>query len=108
MEAVNYPLSATPDYTGSNRHAADLVHDGHGHQQQSDVQYGGRPGWPHQSVGVPDPAGGAYRPTPTYAGTSRHAADLVHDDNRHQRQSDVQYRERLTAGMLDRLGDLRR
>jgi hypothetical protein len=62
--------------------------------QQSDVQYGGRPGWPHHSIGVPGPAGGAYRPTPAYTGNNRHAAGLVHDENHHQRQSDVKYYER--------------
>ncbi len=52
FEAEQKYLSySTPAYPGNRRHAADLVHDDNRNQQQSDVQYGERPGWPHQSVG---------------------------------------------------------
>ncbi len=70
---------APPSLRGDRRSEAAAVYDGVPHRPEYDGQDGARPGWPHQSVGVPGPAQRVMSQAPgAYYGNRRGVAAASH------------------------------
>jgi hypothetical protein len=78
-------------YSGNRRDESAAVYDGVPHRHGYDGQDGARPGWPHQSVGVPGPAQRVMSQAPGgYSDNRRDEAAAIYDGVPHRHGYDGQ------------------
>ena len=78
-------------YSGNRRDESAAVYDGVPHRHGYDGQDGARPGWPHQSVGVPGPAQRVMSQAPGgYSDNRRDESAPIYDGVPHRPEYDGQ------------------